>query len=136
MTETGLRDRQAFDEAQSQFVAVADVDYMRVFNDLYGHVPGDALLQRLASIFAEVGLDARRCGGDEFTFAGNSRQELETKLSEARRAFKEPFEVYADGRNQTIKNWSFGFGIGATPQEARADLMIQRSSKREPPPWL
>src|SRR5437660_10663413 len=46
---TGLPNRQAFDEGKaSPFIAIADVDLMRLFNDVYGRIAGDALLQRLA----------------------------------------------------------------------------------------
>src|SRR5882672_2615658 len=89
---TGLPNRQAFDEGKaSPFVAIADVDLMRVFNDVYGRIAGDALLRRLAQILIAVGLDAYHHQGDEFLCKGGSREELNAKLSQARQIFRESF---------------------------------------------
>src|SRR6266581_2106295 len=115
---TGLPNRQAFDEGRaSSFVAIADVHLMRIFDDFYGHIAGDALLRRLAKILIGVGLDAYHDRGDEFLCKGESRQELNAKLSQARQIFREPFEVYADGRIQTIEGTDFSFGIGTSPEQ-------------------
>jgi GGDEF domain-containing protein/predicted protein tyrosine phosphatase len=136
---TGLPNRQAFDEGKvSPFVAIADVDLMRTFNDVYGHIAGDALLRRLAKILISVGLDAYHHRGDEFLCKGESRQELNTKLSQARQIFREPFQVYAEGRVQTIEGTDFSFGIGTSPGEEEAALNHARreTARNEPPEWL
>ena len=135
---TGLPNRQAFDERKaSPFVAIADVDLMRTFNDVYGHIVGDALLRRLAKILVSVGLDAYHHRGDEFLCKGESRQELNAKLSQARQIFREPFQVYADGRVQTIEGTDFSFGIGTSPGEGAALNHARRETARnEPPEWL
>ena len=84
---TGLPNRQSFDEGEgkaSPFVAVADVSRMKVFNDYYGPIAGDALLRRLAKILIGVGLDAYHDREDEFLCKGKSGEELTAKLSQAR----------------------------------------------------
>jgi len=136
---TGLPNRQAFDEGKvSPFVAVADVDLMRIFNDCYGHIAGDALLRRLAKILISVGLDAYHHRGDEFLFKGESREELSTKLSQARQIFRKAFQVYAEGRVQTIEGTDFSFGIGTSPGEQEAALNHARkeTARNERPEWL
>jgi GGDEF domain-containing protein len=136
---TGLPNRQAFDEGKaSPFVAIADVHLMRVFDDFYGHIAGDALLRRLAKILISVGLDAYHPRGDEFLCKGESRQELNAKLSQARQIFREPFEVYADGRIQTIEGTDFSFGIGTSPEEEEAALKEAKKAiaRNDPPEWL
>jgi len=136
---TGLPNRQAFDEGKaSRFVAIADVDLMRVFNDVYGQMTGDALLRRLARILISVGLDAYHHQGDEFLCKGESRHELNVKLSEARQIFREPFQVYADGRVQIIEGTDFSFGIGTSPVEEEAALREAKkaTARNEPPEWL
>ena len=136
---TGLPNRQAFDEGKaSPFVAIADVDRMRIFNDCYGHIAGDALLRRLAKILISVGLDAYHQRGDEFLCKGESRQELSAKLSQARQIFRESFQVYAEGRVQTIEGTDFSFGIGTSPGEQEAALNHARTetARNEPPEWL
>jgi GGDEF domain-containing protein len=136
---TGLPNRQAFDEGKATpFVAIADIDLMRVFNDSYGHIAGDALLRRLAKILISVGLDAYHHRGGEFLCKGKSRQELNAKLSHARQIFREPFQIYADGRIQIIGGTDFSFGIGSTPEEREAALNEARkaTASNEPPEWL
>src|SRR4029077_11181327 len=128
---TGLPNRQAFDEGKaSPLVAIADVDLMRVFNDFYGHIAGDALLCRLANILIAVGLDAYHYQGDEFLCKGESGEELNAKLSQARQIFREPFQVYAEGRIQTIEGTDFSFGIGTSLEEEQAALYEAKAIAR------
>ena len=135
---TGLPNRQAFDEGKaSPFVAVADVELMRVFNDFYGQIAGDALLRRLAEILIGVGLDAYHDQGDEFLCKGESREELNAKLSQARQIFRESFQVYAEGRIQSIEGTDFSFGIGASLEDGEAALYeARKATVRESPEWL
>lgn len=74
---TGLYNRRGFDEAaqallegsdQVTFVAL-DVNSFKLFNDLYGHAVGDALLEQLAHDLVRLagpGALVARGGGDEF----------------------------------------------------------------------
>ena len=136
---TGLPNRQAFDDGKpSPFVAIADVELMKLFNDFYGPIAGDALLRRLAKILVGVGLDAYHQLGDEFLCKGDSREELNTKLSEAREIFRAPFQVYADGRIQTIEEMDFSFVIGTSLEEQRAAIHKTKKSvvPKESPEWL
>ena len=144
---TGLPNRQAFEESKtSPFVAVADVDRMKAFNDAFGHIAGDMLLRRLAKIFVGIGLDAYHCEGDEFLCKGELSEELHAKLSEARRIFRKPFQLYADGRIQTIEGADFSFGIGPTVgapldltfDEQKAALREAKKAKARngSPEWL
>jgi len=136
---TGLPNRQAFEEKPpSPFVAVVDVDLMRVFNDVYGRIAGDTLLRRLAKTLLGAGLDAYHSHEDEFLCRGDSRDELNTRLLEARRAFQQQVQIYADGRIQTIEGASFSFGIGASANAGRAILRGAKAvgARGESPEWL
>jgi GGDEF domain-containing protein len=136
---TGLPNRQAFDQGKpSPFVAIADIDLMKMFNDSFGQIAGDALLRRLAKILIGVGLDAYHHRGDEFLCKGESRQQLHAKLSQARQIFREAFQVYGEGRIQTIEGADFSFGIGATPDEERTSLAEAKRGilSKDPPEWL
>jgi GGDEF domain-containing protein len=136
---TGLPNRQAFDEGKaSPFVALAQVDLMKIFNDCYGHIAGDALLRRLAKILITVGLDAYHHRGNNFLCKGDSREELNTKLSQARQIFREPFQLYAEGRIQTIEETDFTFAIGTTLEEGEAALCEanKSTSRYDSPEWL
>jgi GGDEF domain-containing protein len=135
---TGLPNRPAFDEGKaSPFVALIEVDGTKIFNDFYGQIAGDALLRRLAKIFISVGLDAYYDHADEFLCKGDSREDLTAKLSQARQMFKQSFQMYADGRIQTIEGTDFSFGIGATSDEQKSALRAAKASARnESPDWL
>ncbi len=109
-----------------------------LIDDFYGHIAGDALLRRLAKILISVGLDTYHDRGSKFLCKGESRQELNAKLSQARQIFREPFQVYADGRIQTIEETGFSFGIGTSPEEGEAALIEAKkaTARNEPPEWL
>ena len=136
---TGLPNRKAFDEWEaSAFVALVEVDRMRTFQDFYGPMAGDALIRRLAKILIDVGLDAYHEQGDQFLCKGESSHELNAKLSQARRIFGEPFQVYGGGHIQTVEGMDFSYGIGATPEEQRAALAAAKkvTASKESPEWL
>ena len=136
---TGLPNRQAFDEGEaSPFVAIVEIELMQVFQDSFGQIAGDALLRRLAKTLASVGLDAYHYRGYEFLCKGESPQDLNVKLSSARQLFREPFQVYADGRIQTIEGTDFSFGIGTSLEEEEATLREAKkaSERNNPPDWL
>ena len=136
---TGLPNLRAFENGKpSPFGTLADVDLMKLFNDSYGQIAGDLLLRRLGRILISVGLDAYHDHGDEFLCKGESREELTTKLNQARQIFRESFQIYADGRIRTIAETDFSFGIGATPGEQKAALQAARKAKagNESPEWL
>jgi GGDEF domain-containing protein len=135
---TGLPNRTAFDEARpSRFVAIVDVDLMKVFNDSYGRIAGDMLLRRLAEILVSVGLETYHSEGDEFLCRGDSIEELRAKLARARKLLGEPFQVYADGRIRSIQGMDLSFGIGASPEECAAALLQAKKVKAgdEMPEW-
>jgi predicted protein tyrosine phosphatase/GGDEF domain-containing protein len=135
---TGVPNRLAFDQGKaSPFVAVVEVDLMKVFNDSFGPMASDALLMRLAKILLHVGLDAYHVGGEKFLCKGDARLELNAKLSQARRIFGEPFQVYAGGRLQTIEGADFSFAIGTTVEQVEAALdKDKRTTRKESPEWL
>jgi hypothetical protein len=62
---------------------------------------------------------------------------LNAKLSQARQIFRESFQVYAEGRIQTIEGTDFSFGIGTSLEEGDAVLYEARKTPaRESPEWL
>ncbi len=137
-TLTGLPNRHAFDQGRAApFVGVVDINQMRMFNESFGPIAGDGLIQRLGKILVGVGLDTFHQQGDEFLCKGESRRELNAKLIRARELFREPFEAYADGRLQTIEGTDFSFGIGTTFEEGAAALhKAKAGAGNETPEWL
>ena len=138
-TLTGLPNRQAFERGDAKpFVAAIGVALIKIFSDSYGPMATDALIRRLAKILVNVGLETYHQQQCEFLCQGDSPQELNEKLLQAQQIFRESFEIYADGRIQTIEEMDFSFGIGTRAEEAEAALHQERtaSARNAPPEWL
>jgi diguanylate cyclase (GGDEF)-like protein len=96
---TGLCNRGSFDAqlvaehkrakecGEPLAVILIDVDYFKAFNDLYGHVAGDACLREVAHAIEKIvrGSDfAARYGGEEFVVIGGGMT-VEAALAVAQR---------------------------------------------------
>jgi GGDEF domain-containing protein/protein tyrosine phosphatase (PTP) superfamily phosphohydrolase (DUF442 family) len=137
---TGLPNRRAFDEGPtSPFVAIADVSYMGMFNETFGHIAGDKLLRRMGSVLTSARLDAYHSSEDKFLCKAESAEELNAKLLQARHAFAEAFEAYAEGRIQAIEGTEFSFAIGPSVVDAEKALAAVKKAaagRKVPPEWL
>jgi GGDEF domain-containing protein len=127
--KTGLPNRRAFDEGDaSPFVAMSDIDGLKMMNDTYGYAAGDMLIRTFAEVLLTVGLDAYHDKGDEFLCKGSSFQELNTKLSLAQHLMKRQKLVAESmsGRVAKIDGAEFCFGIGTNLAEAERSLKHQK----------
>jgi GGDEF domain-containing protein len=127
--KTGLPNRRAFDESEvSPFVAMSDIDGLKMMNDNYGYATGDMLIRTFAEVLVSVGLDAYHDKGDEFLCRGGSVQELNLKLSRAQLLMHtKTFVAEAmDGRIAQIEGAEFCFGIGTNLAEAERSLKRQK----------
>ncbi|MBL1320245.1 MAG: sensor domain-containing diguanylate cyclase [Methylophaga sp.] len=106
-TLTGLLNRRTLDETLTRTtrlssrnntpvtIGIFDVDYFKQYNDTYGHMAGDKVLTRLASLVSKM--LARpddyvfRIGGEEFCFIFNSKTLEDSKayLEKVREAIKD-----------------------------------------------
>ncbi len=131
--KTGLPNRRAFDEStETKWVAMGDVNGLKLVNDTYSYAAGDVLIHRKAEAVVEVGLEAYHDKGDEFLFKGNSYQELNDKLSRAQRLLREtPFAVEGmDSRITSIPGTDFSYGIGTNLKEAERSLKHQKELRK------
>lgn len=131
--KTGLPNKRAFDESgSSPFVAMGDVDGLKRMNDQFGYAAGDVLIQRLADILLEVGLEAYHDKGDEFIIKGSSFAELNEKLLKAEKIMKtSPFVVHSMSDKITpIDGAQFSFGIGTNLKEAEKSLKHQKELRK------
>jgi len=131
--KTGLPNKRAFDESQPPAaVAMIDINGLKVLNDRFGYSAGDVLISRMAEILVSNGLDAYHDKGDEFICRGESFQELNTKLSAARRILNDqPFVVPSlNERIVTINSADFCFGIGTNLKEAEKSLKHQKELRK------
>ena len=126
---TGILNRLAFDESNSMFVALVDLDSLKYINDTQGHRVGDAQLcamaYRLTGIFDDE--DVYRLAGDEFVVRSESLTLLTQKLDRLRRMFP-----------------GFSYGTGRGLVEADRNLILEKQAReaagvRAPrgavPPW-
>ncbi len=93
---TGLGNRRRFDEALAQVSArreplamlMVDVDYFKLYNDTYGHLPGDDCLRAVAGAIAHVTRRpeqiATRFGGEEFAILLRRTDEIDAVQVAAR----------------------------------------------------
>ena len=133
---TGLKNRYAMDqelaeavqqclkEKQNLIVGVLDIDCFKQYNDTYGHVKGDVVLQRVGKVLLDSLGDAGevyRLGGDEFlvTLRQCSREKAELVAAEIdQRIRKEKVE----NRNSFVSDFltvSQGYYI-AVPEEGQS----------------
>jgi GGDEF domain-containing protein len=127
--KTGLPNRRAFDEREpSPWVAMCDVNGLKILNDGFGYFAGDILIRRLAEVLTSVGLDAYHDKGDEFLCRGSSYQQLNEDLSCAQKLLqREPFAVCGlDGRISSVPGADFCFGIETNLEEAERSLKHQK----------
>jgi GGDEF domain-containing protein len=128
-----LPNKRAFDECErSPFVAMADVDGLKMLNDHFGYSAGDIPIKRFAETLTSVGLDAYHDKGDEFLCRGQTYAELNKKLNAAYQILsREPFAVVGmDGRITTIEGADFCFGIGTSVKEAERSLKHQKELRK------
>ena len=103
-------------------LVLLDLDGFKSYNDTYGHIAGDALLDRLGRGLQGIGTGAYRMGGDEFcVLAGHGVEpaELAAAAAAALHEHGEGFEI------------TCSFGVVALPQEAGdASTALRLADKR------
>lgn len=114
---TGLPNFRAFKEEKgSSFVAMLDVNGLRMFNEDFSYFAGDNLIQRVGEMLVYVELAAYHFAGGRFLCKGDSREELSAKLVQAQQLLKQ-------------RRIDFCFGIGANLGEAEAGLYRQKRER-------
>lgn len=101
-------------------IAIVDVDYFKKVNDTYGHMRGDEVLKKVASIIEKEvgdGGKAGRIGGDEFFVIFYNAYDLES-MRERVRSIKNVVKATFppnDGENPAI---TLSIGCAAYPKDA------------------
>lgn len=107
---------------------MADIDHFKRYNDRYGHVQGDRLLQRLARFLedGESGLDVVRYGGEEFALFlyGDDARDALARAERLVRSLEALGLEHPDnpGGRVTI---SIGVRVGGGPSDDAADMIAQ-----------
>lgn len=113
------------------FLLLADVDYFKKINDVYGHDAGDFILSefsRLATNTLPEGCLCSRWGGEEFLFAVNKNSAAEAiSIAEKMRQVIEQHEFEYEG--QTIRITS-SFGVVALNGQSPLKMALKIADKR------
>jgi len=134
---TGLYNRRMFDdfiqriwrqsrrEEKALEIVLVDIDYFKIYNDLYGHQAGDDCLKKVAKTIAAAAKRpfdfAARYGGEEFVLVlyGPPREFAETIPEQIRRDISE-LRIPHDGSGiDTVVTVSVGVAI-ASPGAGRS----------------
>jgi diguanylate cyclase (GGDEF)-like protein len=150
---TGLCNRRAFDAAladawqtaetrgEALALMMIDVDHFKRYNDIYGHLAGDACLRAVGFILASAGppaLCAARYGGEEFALLapGASDREAE-RVDEALRRAVETLAIPHAGAPAGVVTVSVGLaslapgrGTSVSALIAAPDDALYRSKRR------
>ena len=127
----GQRFEEALENArhlnQSLVLIMADLDLLRVVNNTYGHLGGDAVLAGVGKIICESireGDFAGRFGGEEFAIVLTATdQESARTLAERMRMAIEATSFYVATSARPIRV-TMSFGIACFPQDAETTIHL------------
>jgi diguanylate cyclase (GGDEF)-like protein len=119
-----------------------DIDCFKEINDTYGHIFGDAVLQKAASVINEEirSTDiAGRFGGDEFVIV-LVQSDMETGTQVAARLRQKTGSVTIESCGQRLDGFSISTGVSSFRPEMEspqafiedADKMLYKSKKQRP----
>ncbi len=141
---TQLPNRQSFDthlaqqlensiEAKNVFLILIDLDHFKAFNDDYGHVIGDRVLQHMGGLILDncpENAFGARYGGEEFAIImHNSNEDEATKTAEALRKKLQALRVKVTSSNKILNNISASFGIARYQPDESEESFIDRADK-------
>jgi diguanylate cyclase (GGDEF)-like protein/PAS domain S-box-containing protein len=144
---TGLSNRRAFEATldeewrrglrtgASLAVVLLDIDFFKQFNDKYGHLAGDACLERVAAALAlgvnRAGDTAARYGGEEFVLVlqATDREGALAIAERIRRAVHELEIPNEDGGPDGLVTLSAGVAAAVPAQAASAKDLVNRADE-------
>ena len=125
-TLTQLYNRHAFDEQLDQFLLndavaektcliLADLDHFKSFNDNYGHLIGDRVLQKMGEIITDncpANCVGTRYGGEEFAIiVTNADTSAAIEIAEILRQRLRQLRVKVKNSEKVLDNISASFGV-------------------------
>ena len=111
------------------YIVVCDIDFLKFYNDKYGHVVGDKIISTVAMIEKEVfkGGHVYRYGGDEFIILGCNfdQKTVEEKLSLVKEKIS---NTHIEGVEESIF-CSFGMVMANINSEAELEHYVTEADK-------
>jgi len=115
-----------FEKGKTISLIIFDLDFFKSYNDRYGHVEGDRLLQNIGKVVqkrCKKKYRACRYGGEEFAVLANSFEDA-VKLAENLRQDIESFYPKKAKRNITAS-----FGVGKKKAREKKEIFVDRVDK-------
>lgn len=138
---TGLYNRRVFDTELAQLIdlelpagfslVLVDVDHFKHFNDTYGHLMGDKVLQYVGRILKEKCAEPLipvRFGGEEFAvLIPGTNLDGSQKLAEELRKRIEAIRIRQKSSGTVISSITASFGVATFHSDDSAQSLIQRA---------
>lgn len=138
---TGLYNRRVFDTELNQLIelqpiggfalVLVDVDHFKKFNDTYGHLMGDKVLQYVGRLLKDECAEPLipvRFGGEEFAIlAPGSNAENAEKLAEKLRQRIEAIRIRQKSSGSVISSITASFGVAAFAEGDVAQALIEKT---------
>lgn len=126
--------RRAVREGTSLAVIIADIDYFKRYNDVYGHLNGDECLRQVATALASVisrgGDLIARFGGEEFAILlPNTDSVGAVVVAESLRSAINRLAIEHQGSPFKSLTMSFGLVIGWPEQEEGPEKLLEKADK-------
>ncbi|MGH1460904.1 MAG: GGDEF domain-containing protein [Neptuniibacter sp.] len=116
----------------SSFVLV-DVDHFKRFNDTYGHLMGDKVLQYVGKLLKDTCPEPMipvRYGGEEFAvLMPGSSKEVAAKLAEEIRAKIQAIRIKQKKSGEVISSITASFGVSQLEAGETPEKLIERTDK-------
>lgn len=139
---TQLYNRHSFDKCLNEAIAencenlcliMADVDHFKSFNDQYGHIVGDKVLQAMGAVLnnnsPENGTPARY-GGEEFALVlKNCELDKATQVAEHIRGKIEALQIKLRGSDDILDKITASFGVACYTSGECYEQLIERADQ-------
>lgn len=116
---------------QGKKKVMADLDGLKMGNDLFNHEAGDAMLAHTGEAMRRNAEKPSHHSGDEFAASGDDSQDLRDQMDRANKWLQDnPLDhTVSDGRRFKVK-LSFSYGVGDSLNDAEVG-MHEHKSRRE-----
>lgn len=141
---TGLFNRRAFDSEVAQLVQasdgkvtssfmILDIDHFKRFNDTYGHLMGDKVLQYVGKLLKDLCHEPMlpvRFGGEEFAvLMPGTNQQLAAELAEELRLKIQAIRIKQKKSGEVISSITSSFGVAQLIAGETTEQLIERADK-------
>lgn len=141
---TNLFNRRAFDAELEQLVGISgsevissfilvDIDHFKRFNDTYGHLMGDKVLQYVGKLLKEVCKEPMlpvRFGGEEFAvLMPGTKKEQAAEIAEQVRQKIQAIRIKQKKSGDIISSITASFGVSQLVADETVEQLVERTDK-------